>query len=279
MLVATIRTAGWLLAASVAFAASPARAGSESPVHRDGFEDRAPLALAIDAVRDSGIVRMAAGEYWAMHLQLAPSLGVLGLDDPYPAGPAQATLQSGLLVLDFGETLAGESLAFAPWLQAGALRWVCGRAPAPVDATVLSDSSSATRTSLPDAWLPDSCRSDPPLALQVEDALVAMAGARLAITEVWIGDGTLPASLAEVGMQDPLPAARARLQLDAGVLVATFVDALEGERLGLAPWVLDGSLHWVCGHAEPPAGATALAAGTATAQTTLDDALLPIGCR
>ena len=279
MLRGMIRIAGRLMITGVALAVSPVIASDEPPVHRDGFEHREPLALVDDAVRYSGFVRMAASEYWYTHLQLAPSVGALGLDDPYPAGPAQATVQSGLLVLDFGASLAGESIAFAAWLQASELRWVCGRAPAPVDAVVLSGASSAARTSLPEHWLPDACRSDPPLALQVQDALVATSMARLAITEAWLSNGTLPTSLADLGLADPLPAARARLHLDAGVLVATFVEDVDGERLGLAPWELAGSLHWVCGHAQPPAGATALATGTATAQTTLDGALLPVVCR
>ena len=63
------------------------------------------------------------------------------------------------------------------------------------------------------------------------------------------------------------------------MLVATFVGDLDGERLGMAPWDLEGTLYWVCGYAVPPAGATALASGTARAQTTLDVTLLPEGCR
>ena len=207
------------------------------------------------------------------------TLSEVGLDDLLPVGQARLELDDGLLVATFVDSLAGETLAIAPWLQAGALRWVCGHAPAPVEATLQSGSTSAGQTSLSEAWLPEACRSNPSLATQVQDALHGMAPARLAISEFWASGGALPATLAEAGLHDPPPVARAWLQFDGGVLVATFVGELDGERLGVAPWERDGTLHWVCGHAEAPPGATALASSTASAQTTLDVTLLPEGCR
>lgn len=377
-----------------------AAVGVEEVMHRDGFEAREPQALVLDAVNRISGIRLAVAEYWGANLQLPASLDVLGLVDPYPAGPALATLESGVLMLNFEGDLAGESLAFAawvqadelrwvcgnasaplestllsgssssahttlsdavlpdacrsapspatlvdeawlatskartvvaehwmsnappadlaevglddplpvaqarlqlvdgllvatfvnplagetlaiaPWLQAGVLRWVCGHAPAPIDATLQSGATSAAQTSLPEASLPETCRSDPSPATQVLDVLLGMASARVSIAEFWMSGGTMPATLAEIGLQDPLPVARARLQLDDGVLVATFVGGdLDGERLGVAPWALNGTMNWVCGHAEASQGAIALASGTASAQTTLDVTLLPEGCR
>lgn len=383
---------------AVMCSAAPVTAGIEPLLHRDGFEPPDPQALVLDAANASGGIRVAATEYWYSHLELPASVGVLGFDDPQPVATALATLDSGVLVLDFEGNLAGSSLAFAPWLQsgtlhwvcghapppldatllsgstssahttlpdsllpdgcstpspttlveetwlasspargavsahwmtvgppaslaevglddplpvgqarlqlddgllvatfvdplvdetlaialweqAGALRWVCGYAPAPVDATLLSGATSATRTSLPEAWLPEPCRSNPSLATQVADALLGMAVARLAISEFWLSELALPATLAEAGLQDPLPVAQARLQLEDGVLVAHFAGDLEGELLGMAPWEGDDTVLWVCGHAEAPPGATPLASGSASAHTTLDDALLPVGCR
>jgi hypothetical protein len=164
-------------------------------------------------------------------------------------------------------------------LQANQLRWVCGHAPPPVDAIRQSGTTSAAQTSLPEGFLPEACRSDPSSATQVLDALLGTSHVRLSITEFWATAGTLPASLAEAGLHDPLPVARARLHLHEGVLVAVFVGNLDGERLGLAPWERDGMLHWVCGHAEPPPGAVPLGSSTASAQTTLDIAMLPQACR
>lgn len=245
---------------------------------RDGFETREASALVLDAMNRTSVIRSTAAEHWAMHLQLPASLGVLGLPDPYPAGPALATLQSGVLLLNFEGDLAGETLAFAAWQQADALRWGCGYAPSPLDATLLSGTSSPQNTTLPDAVLPDACRSAPSASSQVLDVLIGMASPRVAINEFWFSDGVLPASLGAAGFADPLPIAQARVQLVDGVLVATFAGELVGQRIGVAPWAQAGTMQWVCGHAAPPAGATALASGTATAQTTVAPALLPEEC-
>lgn len=245
---------------------------------RDGFETREPSALVLDAVTRTSVIRSAAAAHWAVHLQLPASLAVLGLPDPYPAGPASATLQSGVLLLNFEGDLAGERLAFAAWLQADTLRWGCGYAPPPLDATLVSGSNSAQNTSLPDAILPNACKSAPSASSQVLDVLIGMVVPRVAITEFWMANDVMPASLGAVGLSEPLPIAQARVQMVDGVLVATFAGDLAGQRIGVAPWASAGTMQWVCGHATPPAGATALASGTATAQTTVAPALLPEAC-
>lgn len=265
--------------AAVTCADSLAVAGVGSLLHRDGFETPEPQELVLDAVNRSSGIRVAAAEYWNANLQLPPSLDELGFDDPYLAGTALATLQSGVLTLSFEGVLAGESLAFAAWLQAGSLRWVCAYALTPVDANLQSGSTSAAQTTLPEALLPEACRSDPSLESQIQDVLRGMASARAVITESWMGGGTLPVTLADAGMQDPLPVAQARLQIVDGVLVANFVGDLDGKRLGVAPWEVNDTMVWVCGHAEAPPGATALASSTASKQTTIDLTLLPAWCR
>lgn len=274
-------TAKLVFCASTTIACTDGRAaaGAEQPIHSDGFETREPQALVIDAVNRVSAIRIAAAEYWYVNLQLPASLAVLGFDDPFSAGPASATLESGVLMLNFDGDLAGESLAFAAWLQGGALRWVCGHAPTPVDATLQSSSTSAAQTSLSEALLPEACRSDPSLATQVLDVLLGMTAARTAITEFWMVGDVLPATLAETGLPDPLPVAQARLQLDTGVLVASFVGDLDGESLGVAPWELNGTMQWVCGYADAPSGAIALASSTASDHTTIDPTLLPEWCR
>lgn len=264
--------------ATVTCADGLAAPGVEAFVHRDGFEARDLPALVADAVDRTGAIRVSATEYWYSTLQLPSALTVLGFDDPYPAGPASATLQSGLLVLDFDGDLAGESLGFAAWLQADALRWVCGNAPPPLDSTLLSAAPASTHTSLPDAVLPDACRSEPSPPTLVQEAWSATAGPRTAVTEYWMSVAP-PATLAEVGLDDPLPVARARLQLDDGLLVATFVDPLGGETLAFAPWLQAGSLRWVCGHAPPPVDATLQSGATSAARTSLPEAVLPPACR
>jgi hypothetical protein len=210
--------------ASVIFVDGTAAAGDEMLVYRNGFEPPEPQAAVLDAVIRSSVIRLFATEHWYSHLELPDSLGTLGLDDPYPSGSALATLESGVLILDFNGDLAGESLAFAPWLQADMLHWVCGNALPPLDATLLSDSNSSAHTSLLDAVLPDSCRSDPSPKTLALEAWLATSAARLAVAEHWTSMGSPPATLADAGLDDPLPVARARLTLDDGLLVATFVE-------------------------------------------------------
>ncbi len=271
------------LALCAAISASPidASAGAEAGdlLLRAGFETREPGEMVQDAIDRTAFIRAVAAEHWATHAQWPASLAVLGLPDPYPAGPASATWPSGLLMLNFEGDLAGETLAFAAWQQASALRWGCGLAPPPIDATLLSGAASPPNTTLPDAVLPDTCRSAPSATSQVLDVAVGLVSARVAINEFWLSHGVLPASLGAAGFADPLPIAQARAQLVDGVLVATFVGDLSGQRIGFAPWALGGTMQWVCGHASPPPGATALASGTATAQTTVAPALLPEGCQ
>ncbi len=274
-------TARLALCAAISVSPIYASAGAEAGdlLLRAGFETREPGEMVQDAIDRTAWIRVVAAEYWATQTQWPASLTVLGLPDPYAAGPASATWQSGLLMLNFEGDLAGETLAFAGWLQADRLRWGCGHAPPPIDAALLSGAASPPHTTLPDAILPDACRSAPSATTQVLDVILGMASPRLAITEFWLSNGVLPASLGAAGLTDPLPIAQARAQLVDGVLVATFVGDLSGQRIGFAPWALGGTVQWVCGHASPPLGATALASGTATAQTTVAPALLPEGCQ
>lgn len=281
MLTARVWIASWVLCAmsATAIASAVAVADAETPVLRDGFEHRAPEILIQDAVDRSSAIRAAIAEYWAIHSELPASLAVLGYADPFPAGPALVTWQSGVLRLTFEGDLAGETLAFATWLQAGVLRWSCGRAPAPIDATLVSGSGSSMFTSVTDSLLPDACRIAPPPALLVLDVALGTSMARTPITESWASTGTLPSSLAQLGLPETLPIAQARVQFVDGVLVAVFAGDLDGQRIALAPWALGGAMQWICGHALPPPGATALGTGTASANTTLDPALLPDWCR
>lgn len=242
----------------------------------DGFEAMDASALVRDAVDHSGAIRVAASEHWYSTQQLPDSLTVLGFDDPAPAGSALATLPNGVLMLDFSGALAGESLSHAAWWQAGTLHWVCGHAPPPLFATLLS--GAADFTSLPDSVLPDVCRSQPSPATLIEAAWLATANARAAVSEYWTAVGP-PATLAEAGLEDPLPVARAQLELEDGLLVATFVAPLAGETFAIAPWLQAGSIRWVCGHAPPPVDATLQAAATSAARTSLAESLLPHACR
>lgn len=267
-----------LCALAVAMCVHGSPAAGVELVHRDGFEPLEPQALVLEAVNRSSGIRSSAVEYWYSTLQLPASLGVLAFEDPYPAGPALATLRSGNLLLNFDGDLAGKSLAFALWLQADALRWVCGYAPPPLDAALLSGSGSSANTNLRDAVLPDACRQSPSPMTLIDEAWLATETARLAVAEYWASVGP-PASLADVGLDDPLPVARARLALDDGLLVATFVDPLAGETLAIAPWLQAGALCWVCGHAPPPVDATLLSGTASPARTSLPEAWLPEACR
>lgn len=276
--VRTFRRAPCALAAAL-FMPVLAAQDIDLTMHRDGFEALDAPALVRDAVERSHVLRLGIGEYWYSTLALPPSLAAIGADDPYPAGPALASLESGALVLDFGGDLTGETLGFAAWEQAGALRWACGNAPTPIDATLLSGTNASALTSLPDAVLPDVCRSDVPPAVQIHEAINASANPRLAVVEHYVMHGALPMTLAETGLADPYPAGRVRMQLVDGVLVIGFVGGeLDAERLAFAPWLQADVVRWVCGQATPPPDATPLATGTASAQTTLDPALLPANC-
>lgn len=275
----TLRTVRIAVAAAVvACNAASAAPDVEGRVHRDGFEPIDPAALVLDAVDRSEAIRIAATEHWYSTAQFPVELPVLGFANPFPAGPARATLQAGVLLLEFDGALAGEQLAFSAWLQADAMHWVCGRAPPPLDATLMSAAPSTTHTTLPDALLPDACRSTPSPATLAKDAWDASANARISVAEHWLSVAP-PATLAEVGLADPLPIARARLALDDGLLVATFADPLDGETLAIEPWLQAGSLRWVCGHAPPPVDATLQSGDTAAARTTLTHDVLPQACR
>ncbi len=251
----------------------------EEPMYRDGFETPDPQALVLDAVNRVSGIRIAAAESWELHRQLPASLAPLGVADPYPAGSAWATLESGVLMLRFEGELAGETLAFAAWDQADEPRWTCGNAPPPLDATLVSSSNAPGHTSLPDTLLPDACRSAPSATVLVDEAWIATAQARTTVEHYWSTVGGPPADLAEVGLDDPLPVARAWLQLDDGVLVATFVDPLAGETLAMSMWSQAGPRGWVCGHAPVPVDATLQSGSTSVAQTSLPEALLPERCR
>lgn len=252
--------------------------GIEPHVHGDSFEALTPSALVSEAVERSAAIRLAAPEHWYSTAIWPDTLAVLGFDDPYPAGSALATLQGGTLALDFGGTLDGESLGFAAWLQSDVPRWTCGHAPPPLDAALLSAATSASLTTLPDAVLPDACRSAPSPDTLIREAWLASEFARSAVASHWMSDEP-PTSLAEVGLDDPLPIARARLQLDDGLLVATFVEPLGGETLAIAPWLQAGSLRWVCGHAPAPVDATLQSGDSSAARTSLPEAQLPAACR
>ncbi len=206
-------------------------------------------------------------------------LAEVGLADPLPVARAWLHLDNGALIATFVDPIASQTLAVAPWLQAGVFRWVCGHAPIPVDAVLQSSATSAAQTSVPEAWLPEACRSNPSTQRLISDVMYGMSAARTGIYETYMLQGVVPATLAELGLPDPQPIAQARLQIVGGVLVATFAGALEGKSFALAPWALNGDMVWVCGHRTPPAGATPIASSSASEHTTLDTTLLPEGCR
>jgi len=266
----TFAIAGCSIASAAAF--------DDEPLYRDGFEYHDPQSLVLDAFNRSSTIRIVAREIWGQNGQLPASLTQMGYVDPSRVGSAWATLQSGVLKLDFTDELAGESLAFAAWLQAGVFHWSCGHAMPPLESTLVSGSGSSAQTTLSDAMLPDPCRSVPSAAALVDDAWNATNRARSRVAEYWNTSGQ-PADLAEVGLVDPLPVARAHLQLDDGVLVATFVDQIAGETLAIAPWSQAGVLRWVCAHAPIPVDATLLSTATSVAQTSLPEAVLPEACR
>lgn len=279
MPVPTVRLPRVALAAGVLalFADGAAAQVPDAFVHRDGFEPIGADTVVRNAVDQSQGIRVAIGEHWYSTQQLPASLTALGFNDPSPAGTALATLPSGVLILDFSGELAGESLGFAAWNQAGQFRWTCGNAPPPLDATLLSSAIANIFTTFDDSVLPDHCRTDPLPATLVHEAWLASASARNAVTEHWYSDG-MPDTLAEIGLLDPTPIARARLHLDDGLLVATFVAPLEGETLAVAPWLQGGMLRWVCGHAPAPLDATPLSGDTSASRTSLDASLLPQDC-
>lgn len=254
-------------------------AGGTDAIHRSGFEPLASAEAIALAHERSAPLRLAIVESWATTGVVPATLAQLGFANPQPVGTASAAWGDVVLHLHLDAPLDGETLAYAAWRQADYWRWSCGHAPPPLEAALLSNADATSRTTLPDAVLPDACRSAPTNATLVHEAWVASAPVLLGVLEHAISNGSFPGTLADAGLADPSPAGRARLRLMDGVLVATFDAPLAGETLAFAPWTLVEEPIWVCGHAAPPPGAVPQAAATATANTSFDDADLPAPCR
>lgn len=227
----------------------------------------------------SAPVLLGVLEYGISNGAYPDALADAGWPDPTPVARARLRLASGLLVATFDSPLAGETLAFAPWTQAGQPVWVCGHAPPPLDGVPASAATATAATSLDESDLPEPCQASPSLAHPVREVANAMLRGRLAVQEHWLQSNALPASLADLALADPLPVAQARLRLKDGVLIATFAGGeLDGKTLAMAPYASEGQLLWSCGHAAAPAGVL-LAAGTASQNTSLAAEWLPPACR
>jgi Pilin (bacterial filament) len=248
--------------------------------HEDGFEPRSAAFLVEQAVHGGEGLFNPILEYRYSHGQMPASLTDLGLTEPHRVGTAHASLVNGVLLLSFADGLSGQTLGISLWNQAGAMRFVCGFAPIPLDASLESGATSISQTSLAESLLPESCRSDPSAAFQALEVLRGMSEPRIGITEYFQSEGNIPASLTAAGYpNDPWPIRQARVRLEHGLLIASFSGVLEGQTVALAPWQQSGSVSWFCGHGVAPQGATPLATQSASANTSIDPGAMPLECR
>lgn len=131
------------------------------PAYQD-YTHRAKVAGALAQVAP---VKLAYAEHVLTEGELPRSLADLGVTLTPQPPMRTLTLNDGLLVIEFDDSMQHGTLALEPWQDADSqlLYWLCGESDhvsgmGSSNLTALTESNAADHTSINSTWLPSSCR-------------------------------------------------------------------------------------------------------------------------